>query len=572
MRRFFVIGLLTLMFASCYEDKGNYTYTKVMTVTIPSMNSYIKNRNAIYGELFTAYPPLRFANYENPEDTLRLKYYWVSSNVKDSKKLDTLCIGRKLEWVCDRVGSALGVYLFVEDTVTGQSVNGLMQVTCQSQVGQGWAFLHNYSNGSDMSFIRPYSEQVPDPEDPNLKITVKKYADNYRNYLSTIVTPGVPLGLDATNFNFYGNRSATKIVVLQDHSPVTLNGSTWKPEVYLAEEFVGGMPEGGFKDMIYLEYAKLLLAKDGRLYRQHSNAQSSFNSSFYTDSYINVPMQDVDTGEDLIIESLEKMDAGWRGTTMCAYDKINNRILWTQSRNSGNCAEVFYPPYSKDLLTLSNFLDEESMQKYIDLSNMGQNQLLIMGLCGATGITNSSLSASVQVFFIKNPDGKIVVQIVKQDTQMISELIKGHTTVQRPNFKQINVYDWTTIEGATDDMLTDKTVHCFTHGKKSANDFFFFAKGNEIYAYDFQSKLLRKIYEFEDAGTTAKFMEVNPQDTELGIYASDNTFRTIKCSGSDNANSDYQGKVVGKFTDLKDVVAMKYLFANWSGYEQLTND
>ena len=150
MKKLFIIGMLAAMFASCYDDKGNYEYKKVMTFEVPNMNSSLKNRTATLGELYTAYPPVNFYNWTNPEDTLRLKYVWVRSGANNT--IDTLCEGRIFQWVPDVAGSAMGINVLVRDTLTGIVSVGSMQLTVASAVSTGWAFLHSYGGNTDMSF------------------------------------------------------------------------------------------------------------------------------------------------------------------------------------------------------------------------------------------------------------------------------------------------------------------------------------------------------------------------------------------------------------------------------------
>ena len=558
---FIIIGLLAFAFASCYEDKGNYNYKKVLTVehdgSSPETMSP-SNSQAIIGEEYTYYPALKFSNYESPEDTLNLEYTWCCQHLSGDEN-DTLCVGRQLKWMVDRMATTLNVYLFIKDPKSKTETRLKMQISAISRFSKGWVFLHNYGGKTDMSFVYPYWLEFEDPEDPTHKIKERHY-ELYSNYLTT--TNGADFGTNPTNIVWIGNDKTSKILVLQDE-PVSIDGPTWKKEIKLADEFVGGYPEGGFKDMIFTAGASVLLANDGKVYRKEqyvgSSGQGEYQEFFIT-PYTNIPLQDITTGKDLIVDKFQSWECAWRGNSVCCYDKINGRVLYSHHGSGREASNVYYVPYSskEGKIKDEQYKNEESKNLYVDLADMGEWELPIIGQKGES----SSDKVSRQVFFLKNQAGEVLLQMVDLEKKYVNETL-GNQKLYRPVYKNIDVRRWTSFEGATDDMIHENTVHHFCNGNGSGRNCFFFAKDNVIYCLDFDSFHLYKFYEYP-AGTVIKFIRTNPRETELGVYTSDNTFRTFDITDAMLNNPNFEEKVIGEITGLKDVVCMKYVYANYT--------
>ncbi len=561
MKKLFIIGLLAFVVASCYEDKGNYDYKKVLIVehdgsSATSMSP--ANKNAIIGEEYTYYPALKFSNYESPEDTLNLEYTWCCQHLSGDEN-DTLCVGRQMKWMVDRMATTLNVYLFIKDPKSNTETRLSMQISAISRFSKGWAFLHNYGGKTDMSFVYPYWLEVEDPEDETNTIKERHY-EKYSNYLTT--TNG-DFGTNPTGMVWWGNNKSSKILIFQDE-PVSIDGPTWKKEMRLEDEFAGGYPTGGFKDMIFSAGAAVLLGNDGKVYRKEQHSGSSGQGEyqeFFITPYINVPLQDIETGEDLIIERFQPWWCAWRGNTVSCYDKVNGRILYTYHQSGREASNVYYPPYSKAEISDEQYRNESSKELYVDLANLGEWEVQFAGQKGESYANGSNRSK--QVFFLKNPAGEVLIEMVDVERTYKQEMF-GTQKVYRPVYGNIDVRRWTSIAGATDDMINENTVHLFTDGYGGTSylaNYLFIAKDNAIYCLDFDSFNLYKFYEYP-AGTTIKFLNHNPQCTELGVYTSDNTFRTLKVNAQTINSENYSEKVIGEITDLKDVIDMKYVYAN----------
>ena len=556
------------MFASCYEDKGNYEYKKVMTFEVPNMNSSLKNRTATLGELYTAYPPVNFYNWTNPEDTLRLKYVWVRSGANNT--IDTLCEGRIFQWVPDVAGSAMGINVLVRDTLTGIVSVGSMQLTVASAVSTGWAFLHSYGGNTDMSFIYPINEQVQDPEfpdDPTKKITVRKYK-SYPNFLSQS-NPGVTVGTNPVKAIWYPGSKSTKILILQDN-PVTVAGDTWKVEVNLADEFAGSMPVGGFKDMLTFESGfRLLLANSGRMYLD----QTFTGSSFYASRFMGLPMTDIETTEELNVVEFSKFSDAWFGKFIWANDAENKRFIFLPTYDG----TAFWPAPSKEEVeaTANAFADDLSASRYIDIANYeGYNYLFSACRIGAMGTSdNGSGTRNSHIAFFFEKDGEVYIQHMLQSTTMSGYVDGLNDYIQYPLWKNIEVIKWSELTAESADpavaTIDANSPRAFVNGKSQSSnekmDYMYFAKGNVVYCLDFETSRLYEYYKLPE-GVEVKLLELNYHDTELGVYSSDNTFRTLKCASNQLYNTDYESKLIEEFPNITDVKQILYVRGNKSFY------
>ena len=80
---------------------------------------------------------------------------------------------------------------------------------------------------------------------------------------------------------------------------------------------------------------------------------------------------------------------------------------------------------------------------------------------------------------------------------------------------------------------------------------------------DFETESLYEYFKLPE-GVNVKLMELNKHDTELGIYADDNTFRTLKCSPSNIINTDFASKEIQVWNNITNVVDLEYFVKSWS--------
>ena len=571
MTKLFVIVMLAAMFASCYEDKGNYNYDKVMTFSVPNMNTSIKNRSAILHELYTAYPPVTFTNWTNPEDTLRLKYVWVRSGANNT--IDTLCEGRIFQWTPDVAASTVGITLLVRDTLTGQVAVGSLQMSVSSPFSQGWALVHDYATGADMSFIKPYSKQVhhPESDDPDEMLTVRAY-DVYPNQLSAS-NPGVTFG-SPKKVRWYATSNASKLMLINDN-PVNIDGSTWKAEVELAEEITGGTPEAAIEDMYFTKNTRMLLDKNGNVYLNQEW------SSFYSSKFVGMPLLDLETGENTRIAEFSNPYDAFYGNFAHAHDAVNKRFLFIAT----NYYEItaWYPSFDRATVESMSgaFETEEDKARYIDILNYDGYNFLFYGCRNGDNnyvklSANSGGGTKSYFAFFFEKDGEIYIQYMLANGISYGNVEGYNDYVYTPNWAHIQVVKWTDFEGVTatptNDMLTPETPRAFICGKSQSNsgqarmDYMYFAKNDVVYCVDFETNRLYEYYRIP-TGANVKLLELNFHDTELGVYSDDNTFRTLRCSADYLTNPDLNDKkLIKEFTNMSNVKQILYLRANQSDF------
>lgn len=576
MKKLFVVALLATMIASCYEDKGNYDYAPMMTFNTHTsgMNTSIpsaQRSSAFVGELFTAYPAMYFHNVVNPEDTNRLEYYWLQAGANNA--IDTVWTGRILNWTPKAAGGT-SIFLCVVDPVTGYKfLSTGMQLTVSSRIGTGWAFLHNYNGQTDMSFIRPTQIQYPDPNDDTKTITERQYVD-YMNYLSSVNEE--PVGTNPTKFATYGTTASKKIVIFQDNT-VTINGDTWVKELDMTAEFAGTVPAGGFKDLFYIESGtRALLANNGQVF-----LDADF-SSFYTTKFVGMPMIDQETAQDITIDAFpESVHHIWHGRIFWAHDAKNKKFYMTVPANQG--ITVFDPFTTKEEIVNrpGSFASEEYEAAYIDLAGYGDYNYLFSA--ARTGAMNLSATAgnryNAQLVFFFEKDGEIYLQFMtcSKTTYDYDKTVNDMDWRYYAEWSDIKTVKLTDMfQGqyggiaATNDMISKNTPHVFVNGKGQGNygtgqkmDVLYFAKGNIVYCMDFETESLYEYFKLPE-GVNVKLMELNKHDTELGIYADDNTFRTLKCSPSNIINTDFASKEIQVWNNITNVVDLEYFVKSWS--------
>ncbi|MBR6495767.1 MAG: hypothetical protein IKT28_01480, partial [Rikenellaceae bacterium] len=221
------------------------------------------------------------------------------------------------------------------------------------------------------------------------------------------------------------------------------------------------------------------------------------------------------------------------------------------------------------------FKDDISKDRYIDIANYDGYNLLFWGTRNGDGnyvklSANSGGGTKSYMAFFFEKDGEIYVQFMLASGITVGTVEGLPDYVQVPKWSQIEVVKWSEMVGVnttvTNDLLSKDTPRAFICGKSQSNnglawmDYMYFAKGNVVYCLDFETKNLYEYYKLPE-GVNVKLLELNFHDTELAIYADDNTFRTIKCSPSNLNNFDYDSKlttdVIENMTGVKQIIYVR---------------
>ena len=268
------LGIVFLwLLNGCYEDKGNYDYAELNTVTV---NLKPANSYTIYGyagEEVTVVPELTF---ENPADTLEFDYLW---------KLDTTVISheRILKYTHQGVCNIFTLQLFVTDRKSGQIYYHSVSLQLDSPYKYGFVILAEKGDGTTaLHYLR-----LEKPEDRYFY-----YTPFYNLYAS--LYPEDPLGRKplyiAENFTTPGNGGDELTILQEEGGCVTLNGTTLNKEVYLEDEFYRGYPDGvSPKLLLYGNVADFVIGDNGKVYMRYLYPKSSQPNGFHLSRFINLP-------------------------------------------------------------------------------------------------------------------------------------------------------------------------------------------------------------------------------------------------------------------------------------------
>jgi hypothetical protein len=314
---------------------------------------------------------------------------------------------------------------------------------------------------------------------------------------------------------------------------------------------------------------RLILGNDGRVYLNQGW------SSFYGSKFVNVPMINQETAEPITIESFpESLHDVWHGYIFWAHDAINKQFYITNAWNSFTILDLMTS--KEDMLNREGtFKDEEAKSAYIDLRNYGDyNYLFSASRTGAMGLqSNASNHYANKLVFFFEKGGEIYMQFMTLNGPLTNDMSNSWMDYRyTAEWKDVYVTKFTDMQGQygavpTNDLISKNTPHVFVNGKGQQShgqtmDYLYFAKGNVVYCLDFETDRFYKYYEIP-SGANIKLMELNIHDTELGIYADDNTFRTLKCSPKNLLNTDYQSKCIQVFENITDVVDLQYVVAKY---------
>ncbi len=139
----YLLSLCSLIFASCYEDKGNYTYTELNHTEVTGIDSLytcnIRERISITPQVNSAD---KNRNYE---------YMWMCYDKKDFKRpIDTLSVQKDLDWQVTLPLSSYVLIFAYRDTETGVTDYVYSSLSVESRFSRGWYVLKEQNNKTDI--------------------------------------------------------------------------------------------------------------------------------------------------------------------------------------------------------------------------------------------------------------------------------------------------------------------------------------------------------------------------------------------------------------------------------------
>jgi hypothetical protein len=240
-------ALATLLLWACINDKGNYEYHDVNSITISGINNVNESYLVPSGEYLNITPTLKFSVSEE-QDSYRYEWHQMGSAVP-YQSVRLLSTERNLSLKIDGSMSNAGRYYLmycVTNLATGVRYDHVFMVTVQNRRSQGYIVLHEQSGGSfDLDLVARYGDSLT----------------RYRNILN-IFESGLPRAgrkpLDVlcyTDFSapspyYVGEKQSYSVWVLTDKSTdrVKAEDYSYAPDYNISKlslipaAFLGGKP------------------------------------------------------------------------------------------------------------------------------------------------------------------------------------------------------------------------------------------------------------------------------------------------------------------------------------------
>lgn len=156
--RLLVLSLSSLLFASCYDDKGNYDYIDLEKVEIESPGERILDRYVISRfDTLTIDPIVTYQGKQVVGDEAPLDYLWTlyttASGAGVDYTIDTLATTRKLEAQITRGGGAYHLQLTVRNRNDGVEYYMGTSVTIEESISAGWILLYECADAPGQSDV-----------------------------------------------------------------------------------------------------------------------------------------------------------------------------------------------------------------------------------------------------------------------------------------------------------------------------------------------------------------------------------------------------------------------------------
>lgn len=499
----FLLFVMLLGLQACYKDKGNYEYADSNSVSIVLNPT---NKQAYLGEPYIYFPQIKFTN---KSDTSNFEYWWESIDLGYE---DTLCIGRELNFIPDRVG-LINTRLCVRELATGVITMSDLQLRSESPYAKGWLILSENGGKTLLSYIRPGYENREDVT----KRIYSTFLDIYNQ-----LYPNEYLGNEPYCLKQVMNMSESAVLILQNNNSLYLDGSTYQKIMTMDKEFIGEVYPEGFiiKDFFYGASPDVLLGVSGEVYSRDYMGQGEYQPLFL-EAFSNIPVQY--QGKPLKADQLiytMPSKAGFFGL----HEIEENRILWILTNHNirGN-------------IVGSNMIVEDD-QSYIDLNNLDDNELIYAGTCEAF---NNSATLLV---LCKNGDKVYSQKQGVSVSTLSSEYLDVKDVVLR-NFEISNV---------------SKSTKFYT---LETRPYLFFAINNMLYWYDINSGIIKDFFSFQE-GEEIVEMGSNPQESELGVLLKNGTFIILNIENE----KLYKGEKVYELSVPGEGVSLMYKYPNYSSY------
>ncbi len=382
-RIFWLYGLLALLTAGCYDDKGNNDYRFINTIEVEPFGLDSKPSAAL-GDTVRYSPVLRFAGGSG--EGLDLAYEWTFAGKIIGDKLN-------LEWVVDTVAEGQ-VILRVTDRENGLVYSNQKSLRIESPYkSMGWLILSEKNGTSSLGFVR---EMITAYEMDDLGIYCvfdnQTFPDVYKEMNGEALGSG-PVRIT----EHFSTTSPGALLVLQSGAPggIDIDGNTMLRDIYLSETFADGQFPERFEPVnaAWMHWLDILENKDGRLFTRLKYSDALFNSGYF----ITEPLM---IGEEEVRGRL--LDCDWK----TGYTVVHDRGTAAQPRN-----RLVMVLDSRDFWTGINYAgraqvfpdDEKFPDGFVPMSDLGEHELVYFR--GTYGMFSGDYW-----MILKTPGGKYLLQ------------------------------------------------------------------------------------------------------------------------------------------------------------------
>ena len=459
------------LFASCFDDEGNYNYVKDRGVwgDLGVISTYIGEEIEIAPEMY----------YGELRDTMDVSFVWF---VKDT----VVSTDRTLHFKGEK-SETINCYLYVTDNGTGIASATYFQIKVLSPFATGWSVLYQKDGKSEIGHVSMLEKEVGEGV---VEIEYRVYEDLYKQQ-----NGGTELGSQPVKFVEHYSLAETpsEVLVIQKggQGNVELDGNSFQRVLNTYQEFIGEQLPTSFNptDYVYLSYLHFIRNGDGNLYsRLVSNPRDGFHVAQFNNNpvYIAGGMR-----VDQVFPS-----AYYTTDMVILYDGLNKRLLPFGSygaTTTGNIGELVFTGKYPD--------------GYTPLNDMGDMEVIYGASCNDFySVYGNECDYSM---ILRDPQsGKCYYQTF-------------HVLYKKPNFTVTLPETDACIEFAGGNLLTENTL--FWLLKQRAYLFFTAGTNNDkLYYYDTKKKTVHLYKDFEGAEIAA--IHPNKGYTQLGVGLKNGTF------------------------------------------------
>lgn len=329
------------MLYSCIDDKGNYDYTELKTVTISNVSS---NWSAPLGEEYVITPVIDYGDADSTE----FAYTWVSEIQEEWS--DTISREKVLRYTFKEIARYMTTFV-VEHVPTGSLTSRQIDINTVSRYSTGWTILSEQNNKSILSYVR--AEQSGENS-----LTYNLFENIYTELR------GDDLGTGPLRLGRHFSSASDEILVIQESGAVEISGLDFSKVITTREEFVKKEYPTGFefKQAEYGSRLEAVLGTDGNVYTRVNP-----NESFQVCQYNDIPA--------ISGSKIAKM-------YYCAYlgyiymfDERNHRMIAIYDTPQAYTGNIIYASMHPDSTHLPTFtpidnLGEDSHVMFIDSYNV----------------------------------------------------------------------------------------------------------------------------------------------------------------------------------------------------------